>query len=53
MLTVYDTADGVLVPRENASKINDATVWIDLLNPTKDEDLNVEQALSISVPTRE
>ena len=30
-----------------------ATVWIDLFNPTKDEDLLVEQALWISVPTRE
>ena len=29
------------------------TVWIDLLNPTKDEDLLVENALGIAVPTRE
>lgn len=53
MLTVYDAADSVLVKREGPSAINGATVWIDLFNPTKDEDHLVEQALSISVPTRE
>ena len=30
-----------------------ASVWIDLLNPTKEEDLQVEKALGIAVPTRE
>ena len=29
------------------------TVWIDLLNPTKDEDVLVEKALGIAIPTRE
>ena len=53
MLTVYDAADGVLITRERPAAINDGTVWIDLLNPTKDEDLLVEQALGIAVPTRE
>ncbi|MBO0764405.1 MAG: magnesium transporter CorA family protein, partial [Hyphomicrobiaceae bacterium] len=33
--------------------INGATVWIALLNPTKEEDLLVEQAVGIAVPTRE
>ena len=51
MLTVYEAAEGVLIKREGS--ISPAAVWIDLLNPTKDEDLLVEQALSISVPTRE
>jgi magnesium transporter len=53
MLTVYDAADGVLIPRQNPRDISGATVWIDLLNPTKDEDQVVEQALGIAVPTRE
>jgi magnesium transporter len=53
MLTVYDVADGVLVAREGAPEINDATVWIDLLNPTREEDVLVEQAVGIAVPTRE
>jgi magnesium transporter len=53
MLTVYDAAGGVLVPRDGALDINGATAWIDLINPTKEEDLRVEQALGIAVPTRE
>ena len=53
MLTVYDAAEGVLIKRESGASISPATVWIDLLNPTKDEDLKAEQALAISVPTRE
>ncbi len=51
MLTVYEAADGVLIKRDGP--VGPRAVWIDLLNPTKDEDLSVEQALSISVPTRE
>jgi magnesium transporter len=53
MLTVYDAVEGVLIKHEGPAPITPAAVWIDLLNPTKDEDLLVEQALSISVPTRE
>jgi len=53
MLTVYDAADGVLIKREGSASISPATVWIDLFNPTKEEDLSVEQALAILVPTRE
>jgi magnesium transporter len=53
MLTAYDAADGVLVKREMPTAINGGTVWIDLLNPSKDEDHLVENALGIAVPTRE
>jgi magnesium transporter len=53
MLTVYDSVNGVLVKREGPAPITSATVWVDLFNPTRDEDLLVEQALSILVPTRE
>ena len=53
MLTVYQAVDGVLVAREGASAITDATVWVDMMNPTRDEDRVVEQALAIAVPTRE
>jgi magnesium transporter len=53
MLTVYDAADGALVPREGAREIDGAAVWIDLLNPTKEEDQLVERALGAAVPTRE
>ena len=53
MLTIYDAVDGVLVKRDPATPITSATVWIDLYKPTKDEDVLVERALSIAVPTRE
>ena len=53
MLTVYDSIEGVLVKREGVPAITPASVWIDLFNPTRDEDLMVERALTISVPTRE
>jgi magnesium transporter len=53
MLTVYDAVNGVLVKRDASSPVTPATVWIDLLNPTKDEDVHVERALSVSIPTRE
>src|SRR5262245_47782390 len=53
MLTVYDAAHGVLVPREGPHEVNGATVWIDLMNPTREEDVLVERALGIAIPTRE
>jgi len=53
MLAIYDATDGVLIKRDSASSVTPTTVWVDLFNPTKDEDLLVEQALGISVPTRE
>ena len=52
MLTVYDVAEGALIKRD-ASAAMKAAVWLDLLNPSKDEDLLVERSLSLSVPTRE
>jgi magnesium transporter len=52
MLTVYDTDNGLLAPHEGPP-IGGTTVWIDLLNPTREEDALVEQALGIAVPTRE
>jgi magnesium transporter len=53
MLTVYDTANGVLAPRSDPQGISNGSVWIDLLNPTRGEDLQVEKALGIAIPTRE
>jgi len=53
MLTIYDAADGVLIKHASADAIGGGTVWLDLLNPTKDEDALVERALSVAVPTRE
>ncbi len=52
MLTIYDHQGTGLAKREGMLPITDATVWIDLLNPTAEEDAFVEHALAISVPTR-
>jgi magnesium transporter len=53
MLTIYEAVEAGLARREPASGFGPATVWVDLLNPTREEDRIVEQALGISVPTRE
>ena len=52
MLTLYDTAGKMLSRRDGMAAVGDATVWLDLLNPTAEEDRFVETALGISVPTR-
>ena len=52
MLTVYDVADGALTRRDPSAAVS-AAVWLDLMNPTKEEDVLVERTLSISVPTHE
>jgi magnesium transporter len=51
MLTIYDAADNALTKR--GAPIGDKTVWVDLLDPNKEEDVFVEGALGIAVPTRE
>jgi magnesium transporter len=54
MLTFYDTADSCpgLSTRTGVHPVTATTLWIDLLNPTPEEDKYVEEALGISVPTR-
>ena len=52
MLTTYDHQGTGLAKRDGMTPVTDATVWIDLLNPTAEEDAFVEKALGISVPTR-
>lgn len=53
MLTIHDGAGNDLAQRDGSEPIGSDTVWIDLLNPTKEEDERVERMLKISVPTRE
>jgi magnesium transporter len=53
MLTAYDAVDGKLIKRSPTQGLGSHPVWIDLLNPTKDEDLLVEQTLAVTIPTRE
>jgi magnesium transporter len=50
---IYDSVDGALSKREDVSSVSPGTIWLDLLNPSKEEDRFVEEALGIAVPTRE
>ncbi len=52
MLTLYDAAGNGLATCNGVEALTDATVWIDLLNPTPEEEAVVERVLGISVPTR-
>lgn len=52
MLTSYDAQGRGLVKRE-AGDASPAAVWIDLLNPTKEEERGVEQTIGVDIPTRE
>ena len=39
--------------RRPAAQITEQAIWIDLLNPTQEEEAKIERALKIDVPTRE
>lgn len=52
MITVYTLAHGRL-EKGDASALSDAALWIDLLEPTEDEERAVERLLGIDLPTRE
>jgi magnesium transporter len=53
MLAFYDSNGLMLTRREGcAEQISEQTVWIDLVNPTPEEDKHVEAALGIEIPTR-
>ncbi|MGH6735957.1 MAG: magnesium transporter CorA family protein [Methyloceanibacter sp.] len=53
MLTIYEFRAGALKPQTGLPRITDEAVWIDLLNPTADEEEKVEKSLKFNVPTRE
>ncbi|PWS35338.1 magnesium transporter [Falsiroseomonas bella] len=55
MLTSYALAEGRLVVRDGILPTADLAraVWIDLLNPTAEEERAVQAALRLEIPTRE
>ena len=53
MITLYDCQGAALVRREGFVALQPSTVWIDLLNPTLEEEKQLEAALGIDIPTRE
>ena len=52
MISLYDAAGTCLVKRDGVTDVETATVWIDLLNPTDQEEEAIEKVLAIDVPTR-
>ena len=54
MLNVYGTANGCLTEfPENSPELPPDAVWIDLVEPTANEESKVEGVLGIDIPTRE
>lgn len=53
MLVIYDTQPSGLTRREGMQPLSPATAWLDLINPSAEEEKFVEAALSIDIPTRE
>src|SRR4029079_2577112 len=53
MLTIYEARSGALEQHKNHRRITEQTIWIDLLNPKREEERKVERALKLEVPTRE
>lgn len=52
MLKAYEIEHGRIVHREGLGEIIGRHAWIDLLNPTPEEDRAAEELLGISIPTR-
>lgn len=55
MLTTYTVQNGTLTLRDGVREPEAirGAVWIDLLNPTQDEERLVQSALGVEIPTRE
>lgn len=53
MLTIYEFRAGALKPQAGKPKITEEAVWLDLLDPTPEEEGQVEKALKLNVPTHE
>jgi len=53
MLTIFENRAGTLTRQKGKPRIGEEAVWVDLLNPTQDEEKKVERALKFNVPTRE
>jgi len=52
MLTIYDKTGDKLQKRDSAAPCGDASIWFDLVDPTKEEDAFVESSVGVSIPTR-
>lgn len=52
MLMVYEIQNGRLAERDGLEALTGGHVWIDMFDPTPQEDLAVERLLGIAIPTR-
>ena len=52
MLAMYDAEGRGIAKRDDHADCS-RVVWIDLINPTKEEETSIEQLLGIDIPTRE
>src|SRR4029078_7261291 len=52
MMTIYDSNDKGLTVHVPGTPLTGNSVWIDLLQPTVEEDKFAEDALSIDIPSR-
>ena len=53
MLAIYTPDLKRLKKEEEPRDLHNSFVWVDLLNPTKEEELLAEQSLKLALPTRE
>ena len=52
MITIYETGAAGLTARERPDTC-DAAVWVDLVNPAREEEREIERMSGVQVPTRE
>lgn len=53
MITVYDCRNGQLVRQPEGFTLGAESVWIDLLNPTAEDETLIERALGVDIPTKD
>jgi magnesium transporter len=53
MIRYYLNDSGLLQPVDRMPKLREDLVWIDLLQPTAEEEAEVEKLLKLQIPTRE
>jgi magnesium transporter len=53
MINAYAIERGRLLPVDDLEQDLERIVWIDLMNPTPEEDLLLERAVGVDIPTRE
>ena len=53
MIIVYDCRNGQLSRQPDGFALGAESVWIDLVNPTAEDEALIEQALGIDVPTKD